>query len=102
MQEDFQQQVTLIITNKSAYVVYNVSRNRIRPRLKRQLQSILQRLRQLLRLRHARRLKMCTICSVRHHRHIQAINVTKAKKNNLKRLQTKYPFAKKKKCWRKL
>jgi hypothetical protein len=45
MQEDFQQ-VTLIITNKSAYAVYNVSRNRIRPRLKRQLQSILRRLRQ--------------------------------------------------------
>jgi hypothetical protein len=93
MQEDFQQQVTLIITNKCVCVVYNVSHNRIRPRLKRQPQRTLRRLRQQLRLRHARRLKMCRICNVRH-RYIQAMNGKKTKKNNLKRLQTKYPFAK--------
>ena len=78
MLEEFQQ-VTL--TNKSVYVVYNVSRNRIHPRLKRQLQSTLRRLRQQLRLRHARRLKMCTICNVRH-RHMQAMKGIKAKKKN--------------------
>jgi hypothetical protein len=89
----FSQQVTLIITNKSVYIAYKVSRNQIRPRLKRHLQSTLRRLRQQFRWRHARRLKTCTICNVRH-RHIQAMNGTKAK-NNLNWLQTKYPLEKK-------
>jgi len=80
MPEDFQQQVTLIITNKPVYVVHNVSRNQIRPRLKRHHQSTLRRLRQQLRLRQARRLETCTICNVRR-RHIQAMNGTMAKKN---------------------
>jgi len=83
MPEDFQQQVTLIIKNKSVYVVYNVPRNQIRPWLKRHNQKTRRRMRQQLQLRHARRLKTCTICNVRH-RHIQAMNGTMAKKINLK------------------
>jgi len=46
MPEDIQQQVTLIITNKSVYVVYNVPRHQIRPRLKQHHKRTLRRMRQ--------------------------------------------------------
>jgi hypothetical protein len=39
--QDFEQKVTLFIMNKSAYVVYSVPQDQIRPRLKPLLQTTL-------------------------------------------------------------